>query len=94
MQYHQADPDDCVCFNSKKRRKEKEKEKRVKIASSCCLLLQLLSITKQIIHAIEPIEEIHQNKPLSSSLLSLFRPLTRNHQLGITQYYPLLALQN
>jgi hypothetical protein len=77
MEYHQADPDDCVCCNSKRRRKEKEKAKRFKIAtSSSSLLLQLLSITKQIIHAKEPIEDIHQN--LSSSLLSIFRPLTRN----------------
>jgi hypothetical protein len=25
MEYQQADPDDCVCFISKRRRKEKEK---------------------------------------------------------------------
>jgi hypothetical protein len=79
MEYHQADPDDYVCCNSKRRRNEKEKAKRFKIAtSSSSLLLQLLSITKQIIHAKEPIEDVHQNKPLSSSLLSIFRPLTRN----------------
>jgi hypothetical protein len=38
---------------------QKEKEKRFKIASSSCLLLQLLTITKQIIYAKEPIEEVH-----------------------------------
>jgi len=66
-----------VLLTQKEEEKKKKRKKGFKIAYSS-LLPQLLSITKQIIHAKEPIEEIHQNKPLSSSLLSFFRPLTRN----------------
>jgi hypothetical protein len=69
-----------VLLTQKEEEKKKKRKKGFKIAYSS-LLPQLLSITKQIIHAKEPIEEIHQNKPLSSSLLSFFRPLTRNSDI-------------